>query len=638
MAGKIQNGSVVLPEAGKQNILVTSALPYVNNVPHLGNIIGSVLSADVFARYSRARGNNTLFIGGTDEYGTSAETRAYTEGCTERELCDKYHAIHANIYRWFNISFDIFGRTTTQLQTEIAQHIFLKLDENGFLKERTAAQLYCQEHGSFLADRLVEGKCPTCGYADARGDQCDHCGNLLEPLQLSHPRCKLDGSTPTIRDAKHMFLDLDTLQPNVEDLFRQSADRGAWSSNAEDITDGWLRRGLKPLDITRDMKWGTAIPLPGYDDKVMYAWFDACIGYVSITANYTDQWERWWRNPDNVELYQFMGKDNAAFHTVVFPASQIGTEEIWTKVHHLSATEYLTYEGGKFSKSRSTGVFGDSVQEIQGVAADAWRFNLLHDRPETSNSEFTWDQFIDRHNSCLCDGIGAFVYSTMQYLNHACDGIVGDWTKAPDWLRSRLEAWQHTVNTKLAGYIQQLDAVQLRAGLRTIIQMCRSAQYTIKPWHAMPLESGQWTAVLGFAANLLHLLAALIAPYMPATAESINTQLGAEALAIPDSWGANSLKPGHRIGKEQMLFQKIDREKAREWRDMFGGSKAERRAAKKVRKEHSEGGLGEERAAKRARTSGSAEDTGSKQSSDWETVPVVDGSDTASVSLGAESE
>jgi methionyl-tRNA synthetase len=206
---------------------------------------------------------------GTDEYGTTTEARALVEGCTPQELCDKYHAIHAAVYDFFNISFDIFGRTTTQLQTDIAQDIFLKLKDNGYLKERTTTQLYCQQHNSFLADRFVEGECPFCGYADARGDQCDLCGQLLDPLDLKSPRCKLDGSTPVTRDTAHIFLELDKLQPKIDSFFQQSAANGAWSTNAKEITAAWLKRGLQPRSITRDMKWGTKVPLPGYDEKVM---------------------------------------------------------------------------------------------------------------------------------------------------------------------------------------------------------------------------------------------------------------------------------------------------------------------------------------------------------------------------------
>src|ERR1700761_8929515 len=219
----------ILPVEGKNNILITSALPYVNNVPHLGNIIGSVLSADVFSRYSKARGNPTLFVCGTDEYGTATETKAIEEGVTPQELCDKYYKLHKEVYDWFEIAFDHFGRTPTQEQTDIAQDIFTKLHQNGFLEEQTTTQPYCEKHQGFLADRFVEGECPLCGYADARGDQCDKCGHLLDPLDLKNPRCKLDGTTPVRRQTKHAFLLLDKLQPEVAEWSKQSNEEGHWS-------------------------------------------------------------------------------------------------------------------------------------------------------------------------------------------------------------------------------------------------------------------------------------------------------------------------------------------------------------------------------------------------------------------------
>jgi len=369
----------ILPQPGKNNILITSALPYVNNIPHLGNVIGSVLSADCFSRYSKARGNPTLFVCGSDEYGTATETKAIEEKTTPQELCDKYHKLHKDVYDWFNIGFDIFGRTPTQQQTDIAQDIFLKLYKNGYLEERTTTQPYCEQHKSFLADRFVEGTCPLCDYADARGDQCDKCGHLLDPLDLKNPRCKLDNATPVPRDTKHVFILLDKLQAAVKEWSESSSAKGKWSENGIAITESWIKEGLKPRGITRDLKWGTAVPLEGYDDKVMYVWFDACIGYVSITANYTSDWEKWWRDPDNVKLYQFLGKDNVPFHTVVFPSSQLGTGDKWTMLHHLSTTEYLNYERGKFSKSRNIGVFGNSAEKT-GIPSDVWRYYLLSRR------------------------------------------------------------------------------------------------------------------------------------------------------------------------------------------------------------------------------------------------------------------
>ena len=250
-------------------------------------------------------------------------------------------------------------------------------------------QLYCEKHSSFLADRFVEGTCPHCSYADARGDQCDKCGKLLNATELINPRCKLDGASPILRDSKHIFINLTEAQPKLEEWFEKTSKTGHWSANSLAITAGWLKEGLKPRCITRDLKWGTKVPKVGYENKVFYVWFDAPIGYPSITANYTADWELWWKNPENVKLYQFMGKDNVPFHTVIFPSTLMGTSDKWTLLHHLSTTEYLQYEDDKFSKSRGVGVFGNNVME-SGIPVEVWRYYLLSIRPETNDSHFTW--------------------------------------------------------------------------------------------------------------------------------------------------------------------------------------------------------------------------------------------------------
>ncbi|KAG7008421.1 methionine--tRNA ligase, cytoplasmic [Physcia stellaris] len=577
MAKKLHNRGTVLPEHGKRNILITSALPYVNNVPHLGNLIGSVLSADVFSRFCRGRGINTLYVCGTDEYGTTSETRALLEKCTPQQLCDKYHVIHAAVYDWFNIDFDIFGRTPTKLQTEITQDIFLKLYRNGFLEERVTSQLYCQQHQSFLADRFVEGECPICGYADAHGDQCDSCGQLLDSLDLKSPRCKVDGSTPITKDTKHMFLELDKLQSEVDMFFQESASKGAWSSNGKEITSAWLKEGLKPRSITRDMKWGTEVPLPGYENKVIYPWFDACIGYVSITAHYTDQWQQWWRNPDEVQLYQFIGKDNVAYHSVMFPGSQIGTRDTWTKLHHLATTEFLTYEGGKFSKSRGTGVFGDSAQKTN-VPSDVWRYYLLAHRPETSDSEFNWDDFISSNNNMLLKNLGNFVSRVVKFVNSKhFNCIVPSYT---NYHEPSFDTWKEEINVLLTQYIRNLEAVKLRAALSKVLQISQQGNIFLQSNSLnnklAENEPSKCAAVIGLALNLIHLLSSVIAPYMPDSATLINTQLRADPLAIPDYWTADSIKPGHEIGQAAYLFTTIKPEKGEEWREMFGSRKVKK--------------------------------------------------------------
>ncbi|KAJ5160608.1 Methionine--tRNA ligase cytoplasmic [Penicillium canariense] len=570
----------ILPKKGERNILITSALPYVNNVPHLGNVVGSVLSADVFSRYHKACGRPTLYICGTDEYGTATETKALEEKVTPEELCAKYNKIHQEVYKWFNIGFDHFGRTPTKQHTEISQAIFRRLQENGFLGERTAEQPFCEQHGSFLADRYVEGECPRCHYDDARGDQCDKCGHLLDPFDLINPRCKLDGATPVRRETKHIHLLLDKLQPEVEKWAEEAISKGEWPKNSKVITESWLKEGLKDRGITRDLKWGVPVPLEGYENKVLYVWFEACIGYPSITANYTKDWELWWRNPEDVQLYQFLGKDNVPFHSVIFPATQIGTRDKWTMNHHLSATEYLNYENGKFSKSRGIGVFGTNAKET-GVPPDVWRYYLLKNRPETGDTQFEWRSFVDANNSELLAKLGNLVNRVIKLVTASYGGVIPEFT-VPESFNPFLEE----VSGLLKQYIEEMESVHLRAGVNTAMRIAEAGNGLIQANRLdnslIANEPELAAAVVGTALNLIHLLSSVFAPYMPATATSILEQLDAPFLQIPslevlkDGWKPDSLKASHKIGKAQYLFSRIDPKKAEEWRESFGGSQAER--------------------------------------------------------------
>ncbi|KAK5720843.1 hypothetical protein LTR15_006805 [Elasticomyces elasticus] len=563
----MENGTKeeILPIPGKKNVLITSALPYVNNVPHLGNIIGSVLSADVFSRYCKARGHPTLFVCGTDEYGTATETKAIEEKITPQELCDKYNKLHKEIYDWFEIGFDHFGRTPTTEQTEIAQDIFTKLNANGFLEERPTMQPYCQhpEHENFLADRYVEGECPLCGYNDARGDQCDKCGNLLDPFELIKPRCKLhQTTTPVPRETRHIFLLLDKLQEQEEAWVKKAQTEGQWSQNSINITNEWLHKGLLPRGITRDLKWGTAVPLKGYENKVLYVWFDACIG-------------------------------------VVFPCSQLGTGDKWTMVNTLSTTEYLNYEGGKFSKSRGIGVFGSSAKET-GIPADVWRYFLLLQRPETSDTEFKWDAFIRANNNELVANFGNFVNRILKYVNSAnYDSVIpaAPELEADSDLSKALKQHIKDANEILRRYREEMDAVHLKAGIAIARELSSLGNKLLQDHtvdnNLFKNHRQKCDAVVNLAVNHVHLLASVIAPYIPATARSILEQLQAELLIIPDAWEARSIPADHKIGKAAHLFQNIKESKQAEWTDLFGGAElkkvkqaeADKKAAKKAEKD-----------------------------------------------------
>ena len=547
--------------------------------------MGSVLSADVFSRYNKARGRPTLYVCGTDEYGTATETKALEEGVSPEELCAKYNKIHAEIYEWFEIGFDIFGKTPTKQHKEISQDIFLKLHKKDLLVEHINSQPFCEKHGKFLADRFVEGTCPKCGYDDARGDQCDKCGNLLDPLDLINPRCKVDGATPVVRETKHQYIRLDVLQPRIEEWSKKSIEKGAWSRNAKVITESWLKTGLKERGITRDLAWGVPVPLPGYENKVFYVWFEACIGYPSITANYTDEWKQWWFNPENVQLYQFLGKDNVPFHSVIFPGCQMGTEENWTILHHLSATEYLNYENGKFSKSRGVGVFGNNARET-GVPPDVWRYYLLKNRPESGDTQFEWRSFIDSNNSELLAKLGNFVNRVIKLVNSpkAYNSVIPEFD--PKFLPESIKPFLTEVTELLTQYLSEMEAVRLRNGILTAMKISEVGNGLIQAHRLdnalIASDPALAAAVVGTVINLIYLCSAVFEPYLPATCKSIRNQLLCPSLPIPSEadvapgWSPVYIKPGHKIGKAEYLFSRIDEKKAEEWREHFGGNQGER--------------------------------------------------------------
>lgn len=583
-ARKVKSGFIVnkqdkfvLPKPDERNILITSAIPYVNNVPHLGNIIGSVLSADIYSRYTKNRNYNAIYMCGTDEYGTATETKALEEKITPQELCDKYHKLHKEVYDWFEIGFDHFGRTPTNEQTEIAQDIFTKLNENNFLVEKTTEQLYCESHNAFLADRFVEGTCPHCAFGDARGDQCDKCGLLLDPLQLIDPRCKVEQATPVIRESTHIYIKLDELEDDLKVWVAEAEEKGAWSKNSKTITNSWLKKGLDARCITRDLSWGTPVPLKGYEKKVLYVWFDAPIGYISITANYLKanggnvaDWIKWWKNPENVDLYQFMGKDNVAFHTVVFPSSCIGTGEKYTLLHHLNTTEYLQYETGKFSKSRGVGVFGNNAKDT-GIPPSVWRYYLALIRPETSDSQFSWDEFVGKNNNELLANLGNFVNRLVKFVNAKYNGVIPEFD--PKHIPNYSE-FVGDVNQILANYIDTLEAVSLRRGLEIAMSLSSRGNVFLQEnkldnslYSNTPDKSD---AVVGVGLNLVYLVSALISPYMPSTTQQINEILNAPPLSTPDKFEL-ILEPGHNIGQAQYLFKRIDEKKVEEWKKIYGG-------------------------------------------------------------------
>jgi len=549
--------------------LITSALPYVNNIPHLGNLI-QVLSADVFARFCRQYGYETLYVCGTDEYGTATETRALEEGVTPKELCDRYNAVHVDIYDWFEIDFDHFGRTSRPEQTEIVQHLFRKVDEAGYIKEDTIQQLYCEHDDRFLADRYVHGTCPHCGYDDARGDQCESCGKLLDPTELEGPRCGTCGRTPVLKSTRHLYIDLPGIRPKLEEWMNEAKVKGFWANNAVKMTESWIRDGLKERAITRDLKWGIPVPKDGFEDKVFYVWFDAPIGYISITADLTDDWESWWRDPAGTELFQFIGKDNIPFHTVIFPSTLLASGETWTMLHHMSSSEYLNYEDGKFSKSKGVGVFGNDCRDT-GIPADVWRFYIYYNRPENSDYQFTWADFQEKVNGELIGNFANLVNRTLSFLHRFYDGVVPD---AP-----LDEAIWDEVKTREAAITAKLDRAELRGAFRDIFALSdlgNKAFQAGEPWRTRKDDPESAAALLKTLSFLVRDLAVLVKPYMPATSRRMSRWFGLEN----DAWSLLGSSEGpERVAKPDILFTKLEDDRIAALRERFSGSQADRAAS-----------------------------------------------------------
>jgi methionyl-tRNA synthetase len=560
--------------------LVTSALPYVNNVPHLGNLI-QVLSADVFSRACRLRGFDTLYVCGTDEYGTATETKAQEEGVSPAELCARFHELHKGIYEWFGIAFDKFGRTSTPQQTEIVQGLFKDLDAAGFIQEQTIEQLYCDSCARFLADRYVRGVCPHCGYDDARGDQCEHCGKLLDPTELKDPKCSSCGAKPAPRATKHLYIDLPAIRPRLEAWIKEASVKGFWANNAVQMTQAWIRDGLKSRAITRDLKWGIPVPKPGFENKVFYVWFDAPIGYLSISAVAGGElgfdWKSWWMDPDQVELYQFIGKDNIPFHTVIFPSTLLGSGRDWTMLHHMSSTEYLNYESGKFSKSKGVGVFGTDVMET-GIPADVWRFYIFYNRPEKSDFTFTWGDFMEKVNGELIGNLGNLANRTLSFIQRFYDGAIPK--GKPD------EAFWKDVRALEAQAGAQLERAELRDAFRTAFQIADIANkrfQAAEPWKARTSDPEKAASLLSDLCYVLRDLAIMMHPYMPQAMDTLASFFGLRiGSAAGDKTGMlswkdlGSLGGIERVADSAVLFQKLEADAIAELRERYSGSQKER--------------------------------------------------------------
>ncbi|MFY9237431.1 MAG: methionine--tRNA ligase [Roseovarius sp.] len=563
--------------------LITSAIPYINGIKHLGNLVGSQLPADLYARYLRQRGHEVLFLCATDEHGTPAELAAAKAGKPVAEYCAEMHRVQAKIADGFRLSFDHFGRSSSAQNHALTQHFAGRLAEQGLIREVSEKQVYSNADGRFLPDRYIEGTCPNCGYDKARGDQCENCTKQLDPTDLIEPRSAISGSTDLeVRETKHLYLMQSGMRGQLNDWI---ASKGDWPILTTSIARKWLNDGdgLQDRGITRDLDWGIPVKRctedwPGMEGKVFYVWFDAPIEYIACAGEWVEagkgtDWERWWRTDkgaDDVRYTQFMGKDNVPFHTLSFPATILGSGEPWKLVDYIKSFNYLNYDGGQFSTSQGRGVFMDQALEILG--ADYWRWWLLSHAPETSDAEFTWETFQTDVNKDLADILGNFVSRVTKF----CRSKFGEAVPAEGSFGPEEEALIETLTTRIRAYEGYMEAMEVRKSaneLRAIWTAGNEYLQSVAPWSVFKEDPDRAAAQIRLALNLIRVYAVLSKPFIPDAAASMLASMKTE----DDSWPSDvpaalsALPSGHVFEVPEVLFAKITDEERADWQERFSG-------------------------------------------------------------------
>ena len=563
--------------------LITSAIPYINGIKHLGNLVGSQLPADLFARYHRARGNEVMFLCSTDEHGTPAEIAAAKAGQPVADYCAEMHDVQAEIAKGFRLSFDHFGRSSSQQNQKLTQHFAGRLADEGLIREVNETQMYSHADGRFLPDRYIEGTCPNCGFDSARGDQCDNCTKQLDPVDLINPHSTISGSTDLeMRDTKHLYLRQSAMKDRLEAWIDSKTD---WPILTTSIAKKWLNDGdgLQDRGITRDLNWGVPVKKgdadwPGMEGKVFYVWFDAPIEYIAcaqewVDAGKGDNWERWWRTDkgaDDVTYTQFMGKDNVPFHTLSFPATILGSNEPWKLVDYIKSFNYLNYDGGQFSTSRGRGVFMDQALEI--LPADYWRWWLLSHAPESSDAEFTWENFQASVNKDSADVLGNFVSRITKFCRSKFGEIVpegGTWG-------DQEQAVIADLTTRIRAYEAFMEAIEVRKAaneLRAIWVIGNEYLQSAAPWTTFKENPDQAAAQTRLALNLIRLYAVLSSPFIPDAAASMMAAVHCD----DDTWPSDVTEALHMLPAGQsftvpdVFFRKITDEEREEWQTRFAG-------------------------------------------------------------------
>ena len=540
-----------------ENILVCAAWPYANGSIHLGHVAGCYLPADIFARYHRLKGNNVLMVSGSDAHGTPVTITAEANGSTPEEVASSYQEEFLQDWKDLGISFDLFTSTHTDNHFSVSQDIFLKLYEKDFIYKDTMSQPYCEDHQRFLADRYVEGVCPHCHDGGARGDQCDACGNTLDPKDLIDMRHRDCSAKPVFRETEHFFLRLSAFEQQLLDWTRQ---QDHWKPNVKNFTVGFLEGGLKDRAITRDITWGVPVPIPGYEDKRIYVWFEAVIGYLSAAIEAGDElgnpdlWMDFWK--DNARSFYFMGKDNIPFHTVIWPAMLLGYGG-YNLPYDVPANEYVNMESQKISTSRNWVInLKDAVQRYD---PDPIRYTLSAIMPETSDSNFTWDEFVRRNNDELVATFGNLVNRVLSMIHRNFDGQVPSQNNVGT---SEVEI-NKLAEATLISVSESIELCKFREGLTHCMSLAREVNRYLDekaPWTAIKSDRDSAGTTLNNSVNIINCLKTLLHPYLPFSTQALHEMLGLEGGVEKNgwTWKSQELTPGHKLGEVKRLFDKLD--------------------------------------------------------------------------------
>ncbi len=542
-----------------QKVLVTSAWPYINATPHLGNLVGSVLSADVTARYYRLSGADTLMVSGSDTHGTPMEVAALKQGITPKALTERNHTRVADLFKQWDASFDNYTSTESPMHKEFVQKTLLEIERNGYIFSEETQMLYCEHDQRFLPDRYVEGKCPFCGCEKARGDQCDSCGKLLEPTNLIEPYCTICKTKPVVKTTKHWYIDLSKLE---KPLINYIENNPHLPSNVKCFSLNWIKEGLKPRAVTRDVDWGIPAPFAGAEGKTIYVWVEAVMGYISATIEQSqrngepEKWKEYWLNKDATTLY-FVGKDNIPFHTIILPALLLASGQGYNLPTNVSATEFLQFRGQKASKSQKVGIWIDEALEMYPV--DYWRFFLIATRPESKDTNFTWEMFREKINADLNDTFGNFIHRTLSFINSKFDATV----PPPAKMEAEDQAVLDCIKVRVEEAAKQIEDGWLQSSVNTLVTISRTGnQYlnTKEPWNLMKTDREKAGTVFYVAAQVVKAIAVVSAPFMPRTAQQLWQTLNLEGNVKQQKWSdaVAPVEAGHKIQKPQPLFKKID--------------------------------------------------------------------------------